>query len=321
MKLVTVSFPGSTRESDITAFGDWLVTSSWLSMVGAEYGVGSGTHQHVALTDSLPASIAVANVDALIQQHVADHSLPSGQDVLYAVFLPDGAQIKETDPSYSCAVYHGRFTPAFHRQTETPGTSSYALVVVPTCTALTRDVLEVAASHEIIEAATNPYIFDNPAYIFPTGDPWEPLGGEIADMCEANWPIDGHTVTRVWSNQAAANSHNPCAPSNMPFYEVSVSPPSATIPPGGTASFTITGWSSAQIDPWMVIVEPSYFDSSADSLITSTIDVAKLGNGDVGHVTLTAPARISSGTTATIYIESAADQTTSFSWPITLQIQ
>src|SRR5262245_24608032 len=42
VKLVTITFQGDPNEQQIQAFGDWFVQSSWLSEVGAEYGIGAG---------------------------------------------------------------------------------------------------------------------------------------------------------------------------------------------------------------------------------------------------------------------------------------
>jgi hypothetical protein len=84
------------------------------------------------------------------------------------------------------------------------------------------DVITGAASHEFIEATTDPYPFSDPAYL--TVDTphfyWSLIlgGGEICDMC-AQFPTSFTTfadlpylVQRCWSNKAETNGQDPCVP-------------------------------------------------------------------------------------------------------------
>ena len=73
--------------------------------------------------------------------------------------------------------------------------------------------ITIAASHEIVEAATDPFPDYNPAYV-QTDDAhaiWTYVtGGEVGDMCEfadtfAWTPSDmTHTIQRIFSNAAAS---------------------------------------------------------------------------------------------------------------------
>jgi hypothetical protein len=130
-----------------------------------------------------------------------------------------------------CGGYHWGLT--------TGGTSvSYA--VVADCASPPSDAefapLDLTASHEVAEAATNPckgngctgYSLDTghfvwqfvPALLTERGfDALIPVGGEVADLCESN--ADGFTpqgtlvdVQRLWSNEAMLAGHDPCVPTN-----------------------------------------------------------------------------------------------------------
>ena len=93
----------------------------------------------------------------------------------------------------------------------------------------------IAVSHELLEAATDPFPDSDPAY---NGEDaadavWTlATGGEIADLCQFDLDpystlptlptLPGSTsfVQRSWSNQAAAGGTNPCvpAPPGVPYF-------------------------------------------------------------------------------------------------------
>src|SRR5579883_3576492 len=54
VKLVTITFAGYPYQQQMQAFGDWIVGSTWLQTVGAEYGVGTGTHVAKLVVDYTP---------------------------------------------------------------------------------------------------------------------------------------------------------------------------------------------------------------------------------------------------------------------------
>src|SRR5262249_42285690 len=109
---------------------------------------------------------------------------------------------------------------------EAHGARDVAYAVVPRCPSFGHlhgvDALTAAESHELIEAATDPYPMTNPAFLEPDQAHLSWLlalgGGEVGDMCAqspgaftkfAELP---YVVKRSWSNTAAMNSHDPCVP-------------------------------------------------------------------------------------------------------------
>jgi hypothetical protein len=105
------------------------------------------------------------------------------------------------------------------------GTTPIAYAVTLECTSQTLAYQEETASHEYVEAATNPYPETmNLGYIrFDTNHyAWEIYTGfndELADACE-NWEDSyvqqpdpfPYWVQRSWSNERASAGHAPCVP-------------------------------------------------------------------------------------------------------------
>ena len=98
-----------------------------------------------------------------------------------------------------------------------------AYAVVPRCANFDGfkgiDAVTAAASHEIAEAATDPFL---DAYISTDNAHryWSTIlgGGEVGDMCAQNlgsfvkFPELPYLVQRIWSNKAAVAGTDPCTP-------------------------------------------------------------------------------------------------------------
>ncbi len=89
------------------------------------------------------------------------------------------------------------------------------------------DNVTAAASHEMVEIATDPLPQDRPAWSQFDADhrAWElTAGGEIGDVCAGlpgAWvrpPGIDNLVQRIWSNEAAAADHDPCEPMGVSPY-------------------------------------------------------------------------------------------------------
>jgi hypothetical protein len=90
------------------------------------------------------------------------------------------------------------------------------------------DQITASASHEIVEAATDPFPDTQPAYIGVDDDhlAWSVAitgPGEVGDMCGSESSQLGRyigyfLVQRSWSNQAAAANLDPCVPATSSPY-------------------------------------------------------------------------------------------------------
>ncbi|HXU01293.1 MAG TPA: hypothetical protein VN903_09890, partial [Polyangia bacterium] len=110
------------------------------------------------------------------------------------------------------------------------------------------DERTAALSHELIEAAADPYPISDPAYSGANQANliWTVItGGELTDMCtvqpDAYFRPSGasHMVSRSWSNAAARAGDDPCVPppsSTIPYFNSM--PVLDTIPYGDTGYWT-----------------------------------------------------------------------------------
>jgi hypothetical protein len=184
------------------------------------------------------------------------------------------------------------------------------------------DVLTVAESHELIEAATDPYPGGNSAAYVQVDNAhiyWDTAqgGSEIADMCE-NDPeaydnlipgLTNYYVQRYWSNASIKAGHDPCVPelANTVFFQSvpelsttvninagtggNVNAKGVHIPVGQTGTVTIDLYSDGVTPDWQVWVQdyttwaqyPPVFCQSATECNGSTMNITlSAGSGNNG---------------------------------------
>jgi hypothetical protein len=315
LDLVTVTYAGFPFNAEIDAFGDYVVGSEWLTTVGAEYGIENGTHEHVELLALPPLTLDPTSAGALLAKQIEAGTLPKpGAHTVYMYYAAPTTIMSDDDPSDSCASFDGTYSPGYHYE-GTAGGKRFAFGVVPTCAALLPSTLEMVTAHELIEAATDPYLVSAPGYIFPENSAWWQTGGEVADICDAPTVADGHTLTRVWSNRAAAAGANPCLPEDTAYMSVKALAP-ITLPLGSTKAFPLAGWSVGTSPSWWVYAMPGVYGGPS---LSPDLDVAQLDDDAVTHLQLTAPADAKHGDTVQVLVYSEAqDQATRFVAPISV---
>jgi hypothetical protein len=312
VELVTITFAGFSREQDVISFGDWVVGSSWLSTVGAEYGVGTGTHQHVLLSTAAPAKITSPGIGTFLSQQITMGALPPADPQrLYMIFFPPETDI--TDNQLNCAYFKDQATAAWHFNVT--GSPAFAYAVVPTCKTEELGQVEHAAAHELIEAATDPLPYANPTYQFPSSAPW---AGEVADLCDQEIIEEGHSVGRVWSNAAATAGGDPCIPSDgSVYFNVSITPDEVHMLSDGQAiTLDVTGWSTGPTGDWSIMPftdNGSVFDPLP--MLTKTT----IGNGGKAQLTVSVPDFAQSGSWVQLVVYSQLGSRSSF-WPVVIQV-
>lgn len=261
-QIVTVTFAKDGLSSKIQAFGDFIVQSDWLKTTGAEYGVGPGEHvAKVELTEDAPAQIGTFEVDGWLLTRIKNGTIPSppnpsDNDWLYMIYFPSGTKVG--DPGSAGCVDYG----AYHTDL-TSSSLRVAYAVMPRCGSID---LFVGASHELHEAATDPYPNASPAYrFFKADDPWTYLGGETGDSCFIlSTSEGGYDLTRVYSSVAAAAGKDWCIPApDAPMFGVYPSPSGVSKgKPGDTIQVVLEGWSDADLGPFNLDVYPmsGYFN-------------------------------------------------------------
>lgn len=227
-KFVSITFPGDTLASQIDDFSSKIGAGAYWSATTSEYGVGPGTSSAVHLTTA-PTGSTIS--DDQIQQFLKDNigtTLPANDpNTLYALYYPDGITV-ELQGGVGCTDFG-----AYHGDVALGGGKFAAYAVMPRCPPpfpgiTTLDQLTASASHEYIEAATDPVATDKPAYgnADAQGGGWALAGGgaEIGDMCAELGDVFTkgsdvpYLVQRVWSNAAATASHDPCVPEGASPY-------------------------------------------------------------------------------------------------------
>jgi hypothetical protein len=171
-------------------------------------------------------------------------------------------------------------------------------------------VRTAAISHELVETATDPFPFSNPAYQLEDRADivWTVItGGEVGDMCAFNDdayyvpPGSKYMVQRTWSNAAAKLTHNPCVPhtTTAPYFNSypaleSIALGDATyltrgvhIPLGQSKTIDITLYSgAATTNTWAVsVLDFAYWVRGVAGLTCARQERGH--NGDTIHLTIT----------------------------------
>jgi hypothetical protein len=183
---------------------------------------------------SLPDGGASADFDAGVidasapLSATASSSATAPTNAVYVLFMPSGTTVTEGGGA-SCTDFGGYHDSFYYP----PNGSNVVYAMVPRCASFGEglngiDAVTGAASHELIEASTDPFVGGNGNQVaYGQVDInhilWEQVlgGGEVGDMC-AQFPgvfyhpteasMSAFTVQRTWSNQAAAAGNDPCVP-------------------------------------------------------------------------------------------------------------
>ena len=265
----------ATMQATVETFLGQLAGSSYWTAISSEYGVGALTIAPTVIATETPPTTDTA-LQTLIKAHAGGTGgWPANTpNTLYAVFLPDGVTLT-MQGSASCVAFDG-----YHSEV-----NNIIYALMPRCAATARfttlQTTTIAASHEFLEAATDPHPFTAPAY--NTGDDehaiWQLAPGfELGDMCEYNHaayqPLLGtFTVQRTWSNAAAAAGHDPCVPAlATPYVQATTNLPFVTIDTG-QGSLVTRGIQLAVGESKTIEVD-LYSDGAAPDWTVAAYDVA-----------------------------------------------
>jgi hypothetical protein len=321
-KLVTITFAGYNQATTIDSFGDWVVTSDWLTTVGHDYGIGHGTHAaNIVLPGPAPAMAADTDTQTLLEDNLMSGVLPSAPldagaldggagQYLYLIVYPSTTTTGSFLGGPDSCTYEGggSFIGGYHWETQT-GPYHVPYAVIPTCASGSMVEgaadLETSASHELIEAATDPFPDSHPAWaIEDQTNPWIATDGELADLCEGLVTTEsGFTPQRVWSNTAAASNSEPCvpAPASTVLYDVTASPATTQlIAAGKSVAYTLTGFSTAPTMPWSL----EAFAGGGSFTPTVDLSATTMNNGQMATLTVGIPPGTPSQSYGSVYITS-----------------
>jgi hypothetical protein len=213
----------------------------------------------------------------------------------------------------------------YHWETSVGGVK-FPFIVLPTCSTgnLAEIYLEASASHEVIEAATDPLPLTDPTYVVTDlTSSWSAvLLGEVGDLCEGlTWLNDnGHWAQPSWSKSSAALGDSPCLPAAIaPYYNASLTPSTVQyVKAGDSVQLEARGWSTAPMGDWDL-------STTVFGDFTPTIDVGakKLNNNQSTTVKVTVPKGTKPGAKASILFVSTRDaKTRDFNyWPASIVVK
>ncbi|MGO8994481.1 MAG: hypothetical protein ACLQVI_14275 [Polyangiaceae bacterium] len=331
--VLTITFNSDTLATSLNSFGAQATvsTNAYWQTVRAGYCetpsttacVGNGTAgTSKALTETLAASYTdsaqggASTLQTFIQGLIAADKITVGTNTLPVFYFPQTVSIT-LDGAPSCA--NGGFGGYHNSMTTTAGGSTtipYAIVmecVSPAGqTPTTLQETTIAASHEIVEAATDPYNFTGYYLNLTENDPaplaWNDVGfGEVGDNCvdflglnQDEYTEDGFTVQRIWNNAAAAAGGDPCVPARpatQPYFNVAVEQWLVTEAVGATTVFDADAFSNMAVSGGWNVVGYDLNAQSATDLnpyltiaingVTQTAGSVTINNGQKAQIAVT----------------------------------
>jgi hypothetical protein len=328
-KLVLISYASDPRQLANESFASWLVGSPWLSQVGAEYQVGTGTVVATIVLDAgPPLTLDESQVGPFLDQLSQDAGWlppPDGQTI-YTLFLPATTVLSgPTGPVCgSVGGYHESFASDFWGQ-------PLRHIVIPSCAAVSPPLDEtqwrqIVMSHELMEALTDPDPTD-PAFVLLDSDSdWY---GEVGDLCTGTFVMldagfdSGVYVQRIWSNQIAADGGTfPCAPADDSFAALAPTaqnPAAIQVPAGGSVKLQLVGWFAADGGSAAVTWGP---DGYSDGTLAASVELgaSAVAAGRTLTATVFAPYGAPSGAYTRIELFAIAPDQEIFAWPLLITV-
>jgi hypothetical protein len=314
-KIVTVTFPGDALKARLEAFGDMITTTKWWDAVidgycaGASC-IGHGTAGgHVVLPAAAPsytdAQGGPSTLQDMLQARVTDGTLPvPTNETIYVLYLPATTTVSMDagggQTATSCQEFEGYHGTATVTPKGGGATVNVPYAVVARCDAGERNTT-ITASHEIIEASTDPeQVGQTLGYYMTRNDIWPVLyggPGEVGDLCvdlatggALSFQESGFTVQRSWSNKAAKLAHNPCVPAPAAEVYAQVAPASMTavVGVGKTVTVDLEAFSEGPTADWTVkAVDFGSAMQQTASTMTLSLDQKTINNGGTARLSIT----------------------------------
>ncbi len=336
--LIAVTYAGDPEAPDLEDFVASIGCTAYWRATAGEYGIGDAVAgPPVRVAESAPANLNDSVLGAWLARKIDgnDPLFPRpAPGTVYVIFFPATTQITEGTGGTSCVSFSG-----YHESAALSDGTPLIYAVLPRCSTQAAQ-LTASASHEIVEAVTDPIPDTQPAYGLPDSNHlgWALAGaGEVGDMCDflpdsvfqpAGFPW---AVQRIWSNRAAGQKTNPCVPAATTdyFYAAPVMADSVTldltgvpqtvaavhVPVGGSATVAVKLVGSARVQIAVSALDAAHL-TGATPRLTLTLDAPVGVPGDTLHLTITKLFGDPSGAEAFGLVTIANGQQ-SFFWGIT----
>jgi hypothetical protein len=240
---------------------------------------------------------------------------------LYAVYFPATTTLTESAGGVHCTSFSG-----YHAEGVVNGVH-FAFAAIGDCPHYVGELdelenLQRTASHEIIEASTDPLIDSAPSFVASDrSDPWFYTAGEVGDVCSLSEVVhDGSFLAqRYWSNVAAKAGTSPCVPASAGEYFVTGASPIATqvVAAGASTTFALRGTSTMPgAAPWKIEVKPLV----GALVVRTALDTMVMTDGATATLTVTVPANAVSGSSVLLSLYSYRTTATFSRWPIAIRV-
>ena len=226
--VVAITYENDPFRADAEKFlTQYAASSAWPAQT-SEYGVGALTvATPIHLGVDAPAALSDDEVKAMLIDHVTGTNPawgPLDPQRTYQFYIPETVAFTQPGGAPCCSSYLG-----YHAQVDI-GATSLSYEIVCECPSAPIEDLTSTASHEIVESVTDPYPYSRPGYAGPSDDyaifTYVSVAGEVGDLCNGTYtgtyqPADmDYTISRSYSNAAAAAGHDPCvAEPTSPYFQ------------------------------------------------------------------------------------------------------
>jgi hypothetical protein len=335
VSIVPANFAVDDR-TQLFNFGDAVAQDGWYTVVGGDYALGAPAG-HVGIVGAMitvPAdgTWTKAQAEDYITATIAASSpqIDHTGHTVYVLYAPIGLTVDSSfgDSSRSPS-YHAGFPGSYKALGD-----GWA-AIQPAVKTFKLDSFTAAASHEIVEAATDTggawALTDDPNLPQDQQTVWltanDNLHAEAGDQCQGTLirMPDGFLYTRVFSNTEAALGGDPCLPSVAGTYvnttpvvpaDVSASAPTlgwthVTMPASGNAlvDIPIVGWTAdGACATWPLTIDVVNAKAGKNNVTLTNVTLSASTIATGGTVTLHAevPAGTASGTWGAVNVHSAA---------------
>ena len=333
-RVVTITWKGDddTLVSRLEAFGASITRGAWWSTVTAGLCASKGDcmgpggeASSVRLDEPFPGTATLADLATQIGVLVDRGVLPRPADErILLAYLPSGsAPSGITD---ACAPYGTRAVHTTFAWPQGAAIASWPVAFVFRCG---DDIgeLTATASHEILEAASDPTLDGFRLERTPRARPFTLYGVEAVDLCKLvtlddhRAYVDGWVVQRAWSNEDAQAGRNPCVPHRVNDAYVAVVPrePVVTLVRAkGSAVLRLTGISDRAVPAWSVAAFELAALRGARSCFAFAFDRPDATNGSTLSLTIRLVQPACAGSPVLLV---STLGTRSHAWPVVVEVK
>jgi hypothetical protein len=297
-KVVSITFSGDTLASQLATFGSSVASSSYWDTIRAGYCVnascvGDGPAGTSVLLNTAPSNAytdstsgGASSLQTFLKGLITTGQVPAPDaNTVYTLYFPSTTTISQ-DGAASCQSFDG------YHNFMTMGSQTVVYAVVAECPPPSTPPISllqnttITASHELIEASTDPSSTSatrgfNLDLAKPATWGWADVqGSEIADLCDDPFGLgqdetteDGFMVQRIWSMDNAAAGKNPCVPipSGEVYFNAYSKDSVVILDVGQSKTIEVDALADGAMAPWTVIAQDWTDPTGATQYLTFTI--------------------------------------------------